>query len=81
MKRMTFFNDFHNTQCTILVPEDCRTRREVLDWIGRNCYRDQYDTVGISIRRKENRLRRELCTVTGCGCGVYRGPQGDGEYL
>lgn len=61
-------NTFHNTQCTVVLPEIYKDEPSANPWhfIEMNASHDK------SQRRRMQRVKRLLCGVSDCKCGVVR---------
>jgi hypothetical protein len=70
MKKMTLTNDFHNTEVTILVPTHITDMYEAWEWMEEKT--QGYPPYDYKLERKFKRVKRALCGVDGCCCGVIR---------
>jgi len=71
----TLQNSFHNTEVRVLVPQDWVIEDELWVWdeIKFTAYRERKSGVQRGPwTRKVERIRRELCGVHDCSCGIVR---------
>ena len=67
MKKVTLRNSFHRTNCTVLVPNE--HIQDAWGYIQIQAYRaDATDAA----KRIYRRVRRELCGIEDCKCGIVR---------
>lgn len=71
LHRFTLENSFHGTECTVLHP--CRdgetSQRQVWQDMEEEANREWRSG---SARSRLNRVRRALCGIKGCQCGIVR---------
>lgn len=67
--KITLRNTFHGTECTVLLPEIYKDEPSANPWhfIELNASHDK------AHKRRMQRVKRLLCGVSGCQCGVVRG--------
>lgn len=65
--KITLTNAFHGTTCTVLVPTDITDQREAWYYL-----QEQANFGGCTERRRLARVRRALCPLSTCKCGVLR---------
>ena len=65
--KITLRNTFHGTACTVLVPTDITDQHEA--WYH---LQEQANFGGTTERRRLARVRRALCPLSNCKCGVLR---------
>lgn len=71
MKNMTLTNNFHNTEVTVRVPNCISSETEAWNWICKERERRSGYLFWVAYRRY-NRVKKELCGITGCCCGIVR---------
>ncbi len=66
--KITLRNTFHNTECTVVLPKIYKDEPSANPWhfIELGATRDK------AHKRRMQRVRRMLCGVSGCKCGVVR---------
>jgi len=65
--KITLRNTFHGTACTVLVPTGITDQREA--WLY---LQEEANFGGPTERRRLARVRRALCPLSTCKCGVLR---------
>ena len=65
--KITLTNSFHGTTCTVVVPTDIRDPHEA--WLY---LQELANFGGATERRRLARVRRTLCPLSNCRCGVLR---------
>ena len=72
MKRVTIRNNFHNTEARIMVPEILTTTEEAVEWMERESEEEyrRFGRYGLK-RKKLLEMRRKLCGIKECRCGLY----------
>lgn len=70
MHKQTLHNTFHNTCCTILVPDTYTTEQlgEYLIDLQDDAWNGQPE-IRKRAQRKLSRIHNILCGITGCRCG------------
>ena len=66
--RITLHNKFHNTECTVIVPDWCRNEQNAWVWVQAQVHERRSPTE--AAKRRLRRVRRELCGCAGCECGT-----------
>jgi len=70
VKRITLSNDFHNTECRVMMPLDFDgSQSEAYQAIEAAA-----DSGGEAAKARLRRVRKALCGHEGCTCGIVRGP-------
>ena len=67
MHKITLHNSFHNTTCTVLVPNGIQDQHEA--WL---LLQELANDGGSTERRRLARVRRALCPSSTCKCGGLR---------
>jgi len=65
--KITLSNTFHNTTCTVTVPTYIKDQHEAWHYLY-----EQAANGGSTERRRLARVRRALCPLRDCYCGVLR---------
>lgn len=79
MKKMTLTNNFHNTEITILVPDNTEDQKEAWEYLQSEALRvypesSRYGTP-VSSSKEYRRLKHvqdTLCSDINCYCGTVR---------
>jgi len=74
MKKITVKSNFHTgSEATFFVPEWLETTHDAMEWLEGESWWERsrlgfYDTA----RAKQLRIKRQLCGIKGCMCGVVK---------